>query len=110
MPVQSGEGRQQAVTKRATRRTTGASLRNRILAIALVPSLSLLVLGAATAGYFAYEGFRKQDFANRLSEATPAINQLMVALQEERRASMAVVVQGAGQRGDMLQQRQLTDT
>jgi hypothetical protein len=89
---------------------TGTSLRNRILAIALVPSLSLLVLGGAASGYFLYEGFRKQEFANRVSDANPMISRFVVALQEERRASMALVVMGASQRPGLGQQRKLTDS
>src|SRR4029453_16725684 len=85
------------------------SLRNRILAIALVPSLSLLILGGATAGYFTYQGLKKQDFADRLSEASPLVSRLVVSLQEERRASMVVVVQGPTQRANLVQARTLLD-
>jgi hypothetical protein len=88
---------------------TGTSLRNRILAIALVPSLSLLVLGGAASGYFLYQGFRKQEFANRVSDGNPTISRFVVALQEERRASMRTSSAGASQKPGMAQQRKLTD-
>jgi len=107
--MRNGEGWQQAVTIGSRRRVTGTSLRNRILAIALVPSLSLLVLGGAASGYFLYQGFRKQEFANRVSDGNPTISRFVVALQEERRASMAYVVAGASQKPGMAQQRKLTD-
>ncbi|WP_329409013.1 hypothetical protein OG563_42060 [Nocardia vinacea] len=37
-------------------------VRTRILAIALIPSLSLLVVGATTAGYLVAEGNKAQEW------------------------------------------------
>ena len=97
------------MTKKPNRRLRGTSLRNRILAIALVPSLSLLILGGATAGYISYQGIQKQRFADRLSDVAPEVGRLILALQEERRTSMGVQTLGPGEKANLVQARTLLD-
>jgi len=59
-------------------------VRGRILAIALVPSLTLLVIGVGTAGYLIDQGSETRNWAEELGVATPATRELIEAMQQER--------------------------
>ncbi|MFJ4653677.1 nitrate- and nitrite sensing domain-containing protein [Nocardia sp. NPDC088792] len=63
-------------------------VRTRVLAIALVPSLALLVIGVGGAGYLVVEGTHARDWANALTAATPLSKELVSATQQERQLTM----------------------
>src|SRR5690606_25256829 len=59
-------------------------VRGRILAIALVPSLTLLVIGGSTAGYLVDRGSESRQWAGEIGSATGATRELIEAMQQER--------------------------
>ncbi|MBF6353531.1 nitrate- and nitrite sensing domain-containing protein [Nocardia higoensis] len=66
-------------------------VRGRILAIALVPSLTLLVIGVGTAGYLVDQGSAARDWAEEIQIATPATREFVEALQQERHYTVATL-------------------
>ncbi|WP_330180770.1 nitrate- and nitrite sensing domain-containing protein [Nocardia sp. NBC_01503] len=64
-------------------------VRTRVLAIALVPSLALLVIGVGGAGYLVVEGKNAREWADALTAATPLSKELVSAVQLERQLTMA---------------------
>ncbi|WP_433761760.1 nitrate- and nitrite sensing domain-containing protein [Nocardia sp. CA-135398] len=66
-------------------------VRTRILAIALVPSLTLLVVGVGAAGYLVAEGNKAKDWASQNQQAIPATRELLEAVQSERQLTLAAL-------------------
>ncbi|WP_329409628.1 nitrate- and nitrite sensing domain-containing protein [Nocardia vinacea] len=66
-------------------------VRTRILAIALVPSLTLLVVGVGAAGYLVAEGNKAKDWAAQNQQAIPAARELLEAVQGERAVTLAAL-------------------
>ncbi|MEV6138219.1 ATP-binding protein [Nocardia sp. NPDC051990] len=66
-------------------------VRTRILAIALVPSLTLLVVGVGAAGYLVAEGNKAKDWAAQNQQAIPSIRELLAAVQSERQLTLAAL-------------------
>ncbi|WP_433654033.1 sensor histidine kinase [Nocardia sp. CA-128927] len=64
-------------------------VRTRILAIALIPSLTLLVVGVGAAGYLVAEGTKAKEWAVQNQNAIPHTRELMEAVQQERRLTLA---------------------
>ncbi|QIS04499.1 HAMP domain-containing protein [Nocardia brasiliensis] len=64
-------------------------VRTRILAIALIPSLTLLVVGVGAAGYLVAEGTKAKEWAVQNQNAIPQTRELMEAVQQERRLTLA---------------------
>ncbi|WP_378729611.1 nitrate- and nitrite sensing domain-containing protein [Nocardia brasiliensis] len=64
-------------------------VRTRILAIALIPSLTLLVVGVGAAGYLVAEGTKAEEWAVQNQKAIPSTRELMEAVQQERRLTLA---------------------
>ncbi|WP_067836710.1 nitrate- and nitrite sensing domain-containing protein [Nocardia lijiangensis] len=64
-------------------------VRTRILAIALLPSLSLLVIGVGAAGYLVDQGNTAKDWAAQMQAAIPSTRELMEATQQERHLTLA---------------------
>ncbi|MFB7723582.1 nitrate- and nitrite sensing domain-containing protein [Nocardia sp. NPDC056100] len=64
-------------------------VRTRVLAIALVPSLALLVIGVGGAGYLVVEGKNAREWADALTAATPLSKELVSSVQLERQLTMA---------------------
>ncbi|WP_431951811.1 nitrate- and nitrite sensing domain-containing protein [Nocardia lijiangensis] len=64
-------------------------VRTRILAIALLPSLSLLVIGGGAAGYLVDQGKTSKDWAAQMQAAIPSTRELMEATQQERHLTLA---------------------
>ncbi|WP_297624604.1 sensor histidine kinase [Nocardia sp.] len=64
-------------------------VRTRVLAIALVPSLALLVIGVGGAGYLVVEGTNARDWADALTAATPLSKELVSSVQLERQLTLA---------------------
>lgn len=66
-------------------------VRTRILAIALVPSLTLLVVGVGAAGYLVVEGNETKDWVARNQQAIPATREVLEAVQSERQLTLAAL-------------------
>ncbi|WP_433734324.1 nitrate- and nitrite sensing domain-containing protein [Nocardia sp. CA-129566] len=66
-------------------------VRTRILAIALVPSLTLLVVGVGAAGYLVAEGNKAKDWASQNQQAIPSTRELVEAVQGERQLTLAAL-------------------
>ncbi|RJO78330.1 ATP-binding protein [Nocardia panacis] len=64
-------------------------VRTRILAIALVPSLTLLVVGVGAAGYLVNEGTHAKSWASQMQKAIPNTRELLEAVQLERQLTLA---------------------
>ncbi|MGW5380563.1 nitrate- and nitrite sensing domain-containing protein [Nocardia sp. NPDC003999] len=64
-------------------------VRTRILAIALIPSLTLLVVGVGAASYLVAEGTKAKDWAAENQKAIPSTRELMEAVQQERYLTLA---------------------
>jgi signal transduction histidine kinase len=64
-------------------------VRTRILAIALIPSLTLLLAGMGAAGYLVAEGTKAKDWAAASQKAIAVITDVMDALQQERHLTLA---------------------
>ncbi|MFC8527207.1 nitrate- and nitrite sensing domain-containing protein [Nocardia sp. NPDC057227] len=64
-------------------------VRTRVLAIALVPSLSLLVVGVGATSYLVSESNRTREWAVEIREATPSTRAMVESVQAERLATIA---------------------
>lgn len=80
-------------------------VRARILAIALVPSLVLLVIGVSGAGYAVTQGRHARDWSKALAAATPQTRELVTAVQLERQYSVVRLASGGGDPGPLTQAR-----
>ncbi|GAB2710550.1 sensor histidine kinase [Nocardia thraciensis] len=63
-------------------------VRTRILAIALVPSLALLVTGVGAAGYLLREGEQDREFASILESGNKHTREMIAAVEQERLLSL----------------------
>lgn len=68
-----------------------ATLKLRVLVIALVPSLLLLVFGVGVSGYLLVNALQQRDRAQVLGQGYQMAVPFMPAMSEERRASMLAV-------------------
>jgi signal transduction histidine kinase len=66
-------------------------VRTRILAIALVPSSILLVVGVGAAAYLVAEGNRAQEWASQNRQVIPSTRQFLAAVQEERQLTLTTL-------------------
>ncbi|MFE7723181.1 nitrate- and nitrite sensing domain-containing protein [Nocardia rhizosphaerihabitans] len=64
-------------------------VRTRILAIALIPSLTLVVVGVGTAGYLVEESNKAKTWASEMQAAVPYTRELIEAVQSERQLTLA---------------------
>lgn len=64
-------------------------VRTRILAIALIPSLTLLLVGVGAAGYLVAEGTKAKDWAAESQNTIAVISEVMDAVQQERHLTIA---------------------
>ncbi|NEW59315.1 histidine kinase [Nocardia cyriacigeorgica] len=64
-------------------------VRARILAIALIPSLTLLVVGVGAAGYLVDRGNHGKQWAEAMQSAIDPTRQLLDAIQQERQLTLA---------------------
>ncbi len=63
----------------------------RILAIALVPSLTLLVVGVSAAGYLVADENRAENWAAQNQQAIPMAREVLESVQSERQLTLAVL-------------------
>jgi signal transduction histidine kinase len=73
------------------KRGFGATLRFRVLVIALVPSLVLLFFGVGLSGYLLVNALQERDRAHLLGQGYQMAVPFMPAMSQERRASMLAV-------------------
>jgi signal transduction histidine kinase len=66
-------------------------VRTRILAIALIPSLTLVVVGVGTAGYLVEESNTAKAWATELQQAGRYTHEMVEAIQSERHLTMSLV-------------------
>ncbi|MFQ6396282.1 sensor histidine kinase [Nocardia sp. KC 131] len=66
-------------------------VRTRILAIALVPSSTLLVVGVGAAAYLVAEGNKAQEWASQNRQVIPSTRQFLEAVQEERQLTLTAL-------------------
>lgn len=64
-------------------------VRTRILAIALIPSLTLLLAGMGAAGYLVAEGTKAKDWAAASQKAIAVTSEVMDAIEQERYLTLA---------------------
>lgn len=64
-------------------------VRTRILAIALIPSLTLVVVGVGTAGYLVEQSNKAESWAVQLQDAAVPARELIEAVQSERHLTLA---------------------
>ncbi|HET9142366.1 nitrate- and nitrite sensing domain-containing protein [Actinophytocola sp.] len=69
-------------------RRSGATIGTRVLFIALVPSLAVLVVGAALSTYLVRQGLAANGFAQDVRGALDPISRFVTDTQEERRLTM----------------------
>ncbi|HVW42852.1 MAG TPA: nitrate- and nitrite sensing domain-containing protein [Amycolatopsis sp.] len=86
------------------------SVRARILAIALIPSVALLVIGVSAAGYLVAQGFHARNWASELEKAEGIGVSFAETVQEERRLSLAELAGDPAAPAQLVTQRQRTDT
>ncbi len=79
-----------SLTSHSAGRRSRLSLRVRVLAIALIPSIVLIVAGAGVNAYLLVNALQKRDTATLLSNGYNMAVPFMPAMSEERRASLAV--------------------
>ncbi|MQY30213.1 hypothetical protein NRB56_58110 [Nocardia sp. RB56] len=81
------------------------SVRFRVLAIALIPSSSLLIVGGGTAGYFLRQADSIQEWSTAINHtAGPALD-FVEAVQNERRTSMLILAGDQSVAGDLPAER-----
>lgn len=67
------------------------SVRFRVLSIALIPSLSLLIVGGVTADYFLRQSESIRDWSAAINKTAGPALEFVQAVQQERRTSMLVL-------------------
>jgi hypothetical protein len=87
----TGNRRPRRRRKRSGRRARIASIRFRVLAIALVPSLALLVTGVSVAGSLISEGLSEHSFAGYSAGNVGVLTRFEAAIENERTISLRAV-------------------
>lgn len=64
------------------------SIRTRVLAIVLIPSVALFVVGVGAAGYLVAEGMHAQSWSEEIDRATAGASRFSTSVEEERRLSL----------------------
>ncbi|MGB3442060.1 MAG: nitrate- and nitrite sensing domain-containing protein [Actinophytocola sp.] len=62
-----------------------------MLAIVLVPSAALLIIGVGASGYLVYDGYDAQKWATTMQDTVPPGTRFAAGAQEERRLSLQVL-------------------
>ena len=91
------------------RRSRGLSIRSRVLAIALIPSIVLMAVGVALAGYLIFDAVKARDFATRIRNAERPAIPFFIATQEERRLSLRQLAGHGTEHAALVEQRTKTD-
>ena len=89
--------------------TGSGSIKARVLAIALIPSIALLIVGAAVSGYLVDKGLQAKEFAEDVRASVGPTARFVVELQEERRLSVLLLTTGTVDQGELQRQRREVD-
>ncbi|GAA1252001.1 hypothetical protein GCM10009676_43550 [Prauserella halophila] len=84
------------------------SLRGRVLAAALVPSVALLVVGVVVSSYLIYDAIKGRDFVVRVHEAAEPGVDFFGAIRAERRLTLETLAGSPADR-ELAEQRAATD-
>ncbi|MET0235493.1 MAG: nitrate- and nitrite sensing domain-containing protein [Kibdelosporangium sp.] len=90
-------------------RRKSTSIRNRVLAIVLIPSAALLVTGVSGAGYLISEGLDARDFSGYLGQAIDPLVEFESVVQKERTISLRALGGDAGAAAGLQAQRDTTN-
>ncbi|MQA60835.1 MAG: HAMP domain-containing protein [Actinophytocola sp.] len=86
------------------------TIKARVLAIALIPSIALIVVGAAVSGYLVSQGLQVRQFADDVRGSLEPTSRAVVALQEERRLTMPQLSDQIASSGELDRHRRKADT
>jgi len=92
-----------------SRRRSTTSIRNRVLAIVLIPSAALLVTGASAAGYLISEGVEARNFSDYLGQAIDPLVEFASVVQQERTISLRALGGDQDARAGLEEQRNTTN-
>ncbi|WP_034272475.1 sensor histidine kinase [Haloechinothrix halophila] len=85
------------------------TIKAKVLAIALIPSIALLIVGAAVSGYLINKGLHAKEFAEDVRGSLKPTARFVAELQEERRLSVLLLTTGKVDVGDLQRQRREVD-
>ncbi|MEV5716293.1 nitrate- and nitrite sensing domain-containing protein [Amycolatopsis mediterranei] len=80
-----------------------------MLTIALVPSVALLLVGVALAGYLIYDAVTGRDYTNRIRGSEAPSIPFLASLQQERQATLSLLAGQSNQRAVLAAVRPKTD-
>ncbi|WP_086843005.1 sensor histidine kinase [Amycolatopsis kentuckyensis] len=80
-----------------------------MLTIALVPSIALLLVGVALAGYLIYDAVTGRDYTNRIRGSEAPSIPFLASLQQERQATLTLLAGQSNQRAVLAAVRPKTD-
>jgi signal transduction histidine kinase len=81
-----------------------------MLAIVLIPSAALLIIGVGASSYLVYDGYQAQDWAKTMQSTVAPGTQLAALTQEERRLSLQLLGGNKSVAPALKQQRTKLDT
>ncbi|MFE6862000.1 nitrate- and nitrite sensing domain-containing protein [Nocardia sp. NPDC057668] len=85
-------------------------VRVRILAIALVPSLTLLGVGVGTTGYLVSTSRHDEEWASKMLDGIAPVSELVAAIQQERQVTLWIYAGSAPEPGALAAARQRVDS
>ncbi len=77
--------------------------------IALIPSVALLLVGVALAGYLIYDAVNARDYTNRIHNSEVPSVPFFLALQQERQATASLIAGQGNERATLAAVRPKTD-
>ncbi|GAA4532483.1 sensor histidine kinase [Amycolatopsis samaneae] len=80
-----------------------------MLTIALIPSVALLLVGVALAGYLVFDAATSREYAIKIKSSEAPAMPYFASLQEERRLTLSVLAGQSGQRPALAAARAKTD-
>ncbi|MGV9359509.1 nitrate- and nitrite sensing domain-containing protein [Amycolatopsis sp. NPDC003731] len=80
-----------------------------MLTIALIPSVALLLVGVALAGYLIYDAVTARDYTSRIRNSEAPAIPFFAALQQERQATLSLLAGQSNQRAVLAAVRPKTD-
>lgn len=103
------EGKRITVKQNSARNGRGSSIRSRVLAIALIPSAALLLVGIALAGYLIFDAAQARGYAQKIRGSEGPGIPFLLAAEQERQLSMSVLAGQDAARAALLAARPKTD-
>ncbi|WP_156096178.1 sensor histidine kinase [Amycolatopsis jejuensis] len=93
----------------SVRRSRGSSIRSRVLAIALIPSVALLLVGVALAGYLVVDALKARSYAQKIRGSEGPGIPFILAAEQERQLSMSLLAGQDAARAALQASRPKTD-